>query len=819
MMRRALLALAALPLLGATHGFQTLEVSGSDIALYQRSYHFTAAGGPIPLVSASPENPITAAEWNDGDLVWSVPTINVDRQGFAQVAATATQGVFSWMHETECDDAGICMSVVRATNTSGAPADLEVRYEVTTGIDDYKLRHLEYDPAAFNSDKLETLDMASAFGSESAVFRPSYRVSSATHGFEFVFEGDFDASPADRTGETPIVVTSGGTDSFAYEPMSEPLEIAAGATWEHKFTFSTQPYKAQVYGDFELWSTPVGQVELGWFRDAEESGRVPFHMVTTSASDVDYYYDGYPMPRLTPAYHLFRARFPAAGVKLLLYGAGARSWYLDPVFYDNWPRWRNSASVKLNDAPGVNFTTTGDFWRFQRNEHGEPFWPSFVAPLGSPGAAGSTPNALCTASGVPYATCTGAGTGTTEANRNWYGYVSGCNNDGGAFTSWDYMLTRVMEVLVDPRYAFDGLYFDFGNLSRSCPEDERITHASQQAFLYQDQIRFYRKLWRMVKQARPNAIIVIHTPGTPVVNGAYTDLVAWGESMAPVFGGESAGAGCADGECTTATEYCAPRDTTNSSLGHCKNTLDDDGDGNADLADAGCADANDDTEDAGRTLGGYCPRYRVFSTAYLRASTAPSPGYAMQLIPQLAAGGVAADRVLMRPEFIGATWSRCLSSWNALLGSETPGLNSVRNQWGMLEDFGSLKGSDLRCTPSDLAAASLTVPAGLEVGVFAHPDIAGCSPRSCDAKGVLVAFNRTAATVNGTLAITDQAALGLLEGALPVTQFRSYDPLTQPSTPTRTYDPDWGALGGAGVNEITVSIPAFSYKAFPVRRP
>jgi hypothetical protein len=127
-----------------------------------------------------------------------------------------------------------------------------------------------------------------------------------------------------------------------------------------------------------------------------------------------------------------------------------------------------------------------------------------------------------------------------QRNTNWkprtpYSYAVCMRHTD--YLSW--ILDENLTALRDE--ALDGLYFDFGSISRMCQRDPRVrTRGRDQAWNYFSLRQFYKSLYEQMQLVNPDAILTAHTHGQPKALSAYLDFNFVGEALNVVFrGGKS----------------------------------------------------------------------------------------------------------------------------------------------------------------------------------------------------------------------------------------------------------------------------------------
>lgn len=121
---------------------------------------------------------------------------------------------------------------------------------------------------------------------------------------------------------------------------------------------------------------------------------------------------------------------------------------------------------------------------------------------------------------------------------NWYSYAV-CT---GAEDYLEWILAENLSALEEE--SLDGLYFDFGSVSRMCESDPRIEdRGRQQSWHYFELREFYKALYERSRAIAPDSLLTAHTNGQPRAINAFLHYNFIGEALNVVFrGGRSWGA-------------------------------------------------------------------------------------------------------------------------------------------------------------------------------------------------------------------------------------------------------------------------------------
>jgi len=112
----------------------------------------------------------------------------------------------------------------------------------------------------------------------------------------------------------------------------------------------------------------------------------------------------------------------------------------------------------------------------------------------------------------------------------WYSYAV-CTRNRDYL---DWILEENLSALREE--SLDGLYFDFGSVSRMCETDPRITDRKhEEAWHYFELREFYKRLYEEMRSIAPEALLTTHTNGQPRAISAWADYNFIGEALNVVF--------------------------------------------------------------------------------------------------------------------------------------------------------------------------------------------------------------------------------------------------------------------------------------------
>jgi hypothetical protein len=782
-------AAAALP-----PGFPTpITAAGNDLSLWGRKYGFDTTCGPFPRAAGVVSS--CAVQLDGRTLVWAEPKL-VSNDGEAAVLTTsAAQGSFSVAATTTVDLAGIATIDLTVTNTSESAASFAWKAAVTLdgALDVYLRRHVEYDPATFRVGKGETSRNFGSYVNGCFDFVPSWEVGDHARTFEWVLDGDYDWLPADRTGERPLCTSdSAGSPVLSVEafPGAHPKRLAAKGSWSEKYLVAIHPTRPPLADWRGLQLTNHTQIP-GWFRPEKVTGKRFFTLLFPGVQSANG--RGRIVQRHSGSHRFvddehFRDQIAtnrADGIESLPYGSAQRSWYLHPTFLANRADW----AIGKAGRDGLDFVGNFDKElslgsesapRTLMNVDGDPWTPPWIPPHVSGPAAIS---AACKGRGDPWKCCTGAGTGKGCSRADMaIGYNSGCDDEQDGNDEYAFRLKEAVSAFQDPRVAADGLYHDFGNISRSCTDDPRRTHASQQVWFYHHLLWYYEGLYRAM-QANGGARVVpsrpahpldlIHTSGHPRMLAGWTDVLAFGETLGEEFGTIGSGgckkSGCADGACNDGTEACVAYGSTPS----CNQPNE---------VGPGC---------------GFCPDYVGLGEDTLVAITKPNSGGITSSILAMQYGECVdnADSASywvrnFFTAFYGVGLTLGAASQFADKDDGVP-FAIQRQHHSILDDFGSVLDEDVRVTYAHENSPAYSTAGGVRVSLYAHPSLTGCVAE-CSKKALFIVQNWTNADIaDASLTIHDHEALGLTEGGKPVNCVRVWDP-SRVSDGTSSYKAAFG---------------------------
>jgi hypothetical protein len=564
---------------------QAITAVGNDLTLWGRTYVFDTNCGPFPRATGV----VSSCQHQlDGvTLTWSDPELQSNTGELATLTTTATQGNFSVTATTKVDVAGIATIDPVVTNTSGGSDSFSWKAAVTldAALDVYLNRHVGYDAVTFEVLKGNTSSYFGSYTNGCYEFVPTFEVHDHLKSFEWLLDGDYDYEPDDRddgcAGDVckPLCTTDIlGAPQMSVEPFpaSNQKTLGAGASWSERYIVVVHPTRPTIANWRGLQVAHATQVP-GWWRPESESGKRLYNTMFTGNVQGTTPYSG--LPRYIPDGNYASAlqALKDDSIEALPYGAFHRSFYLHPTYLANRTDWGINASGRegldqVGDVTGeTNCCPTGrNFGLLSHvNVDGDPWQPAWQAPWTS---GNSAIIKFCKAAGVPWECCTGEGTGPLCKRSDMaHGLHGFCDNQQDGNDEAPFKASEFISAFLDPRVAADGLYFDHGNLARSCVADPRITNASQQVWFYDFALNFFERIYRAVKAnggpaitaSRPESpLMVIHSSGAPRALLAWTDIGSWGETLGDEFGtigGNGCGfSGCADGACNDGTEACTP---------------------------------------------------------------------------------------------------------------------------------------------------------------------------------------------------------------------------------------------------------------------
>jgi hypothetical protein len=101
---------------------------------------------------------------------------------------------------------------------------------------------------------------------------------------------------------------------------------------------------------------------------------------------------------------------------------------------------------------------------------------------------------------------------------------------------FDWMLEENLAAL--RAEGLDGLYFDHGGITRMCTRNPALRgRQGLESWEYRNVRSFYKRLYEQAKRLRPDALIVMHTHGSPKAVGAFADFHMIGEALNTAFSG------------------------------------------------------------------------------------------------------------------------------------------------------------------------------------------------------------------------------------------------------------------------------------------
>jgi hypothetical protein len=465
--------------------FQPLRVTGStgavSVGLWGRTYDFRR--GPLPETIRSrgrqmflaPPRFQAAVSQVARSVVWQDTRVISSAPDVVRLKTIGQMPGIQVVALTRIEYDG--MIAVQLTFTAQQALTFDrLTYELQLGeqVANHYARHLPYDPAQENVDKAQLPYSAGGVPARLALdFVPTLALGNQSVGIEWWSETDAHWTPA--VDVPPFEVTRGsGMTKLRVTPIAFPLVLAAGQAWRDSFSLFVFPTRPPPPRWRSVRMMPYSRV---WSLDPNVGSRFVF-MASQEAFHAQY--DGLPASVNDAFQRSVRADLARRGVGYIPYSMLFVAPLLHPRTMSSFDAWAAHKWWKL--LPG---------------------WTNPVIERTHPSAAVGDP--------YTYPPC--------AARKDYF----------------DWMLEQNLATLRAERP--DGFYFDQGAITRLCLRNPILAgKVGRQSWEYGNVRDFYKRLYEAVKTESPEALIVIHTHGTPKALGAFVDFNISGESLNGVFG-------------------------------------------------------------------------------------------------------------------------------------------------------------------------------------------------------------------------------------------------------------------------------------------
>jgi Glycoside hydrolase 123, N-terminal domain len=466
--------------------FEPLRVqagSGAvEIELWGRLYRFDA--GPLPsavvsqgtgLLAARPRFELRGAAGKH-EITWEPPEVLEARNDLVRLRSLGTARGIRVQAETSIEYDG--MVAVELALTAEKPTQvLGLRYELplASGATQFFSRHLPYDAQADNVAKQQLLEAAGLLPDRLALdFVPTLALGDRRVGVEWWSETNAHWSLA--SGARPFeVVRSGAVTRLSVTPISAPLSLAPGVAWSDAFALFVFPSRPPP----ERWRS-VRFLPYNRVNGFDSRIGTRFVFLATQAN-FHAKHDGLPASEDDRSQRELRKELEWKNVGYMPYGALMVAPSLHPTTMSHLEDW----------------STRGKWWRIYAG-YDNPVIRRTHPELGV---------------GAPY-------TYPVCAARSDY---------------FDWMLGENLKALRAEH--LDALYFNHGAITRMCVRNPALAgRPGRESWEYRNVREFYKRLYEKVQAVSPDALIVIHTHGTPKALGAFAHFHIFGEALNGFFG-------------------------------------------------------------------------------------------------------------------------------------------------------------------------------------------------------------------------------------------------------------------------------------------
>jgi hypothetical protein len=471
--------------------FEPLRVQRADgaveIALWGRRYRFEA--GPLPSAVVSQgtallvERPRFRIRGPQGEqeIPWQAPTVVEARPDAVHLRSLATLPRLSIVADSRVEYDG--MVAVDLSLSATDPITLTgLSYQLSLAPDAMQFfsHHLPYDYQVANVDKKKMLEAAGDLPQRLArSFVPTLALGDRRVGIEWWSETNAHWRTTRQT-QSFEVVREPGAVRLRVTPVAAQLPLAPGAPWRDSFSFFAFPSRPPP----ERWRSVRFTFPNRVAGFSSEVG-TRFALVAMQAN-FHARHDGLPASLDDDARRELRAELRKLHMAYLPYGMLTLAPILHPRTMSHFEQW----------------SADGKWWRIYAG------YDNAVIRRNHPELGVGAP--------YTYPVC---------AAREDY---------------FDWMLEENLATLRDEQ--LDGLYFDHGVITRMCTRNPALGGPrGRESWEYGNVRRFYKRLYERAKTLNPDALIVMHTHGSPKALGAFVDFAMFGEALNTAFsGGHSA---------------------------------------------------------------------------------------------------------------------------------------------------------------------------------------------------------------------------------------------------------------------------------------
>jgi hypothetical protein len=454
-----------------------------EIALWGRSYRFDA--GPLPSAVVSQgtalfvERPRFRLRGPQGEreIAWQAPVVLEARPGLVRLRFVADAPGLRVEAETQVEYDGM-VAVDLSLTAAERLAISGLRYELALAPDAMRFfsHHLAYDYQVANVDKVRMLEAAGDLPDRLALpFVPTLALGDRRVGVEWWSETNAHWKAA--AGTRPFEVEPApDAVRLRVTPIGAPVPLAPGAAWRDSFAFFVFPSRPPP----ERWrSVRVTFPNRVSGFAADVGTRFVFVAMQTNFHARN---DGLPAAIDDEHQRQLRADLRRKAISYVPYGMLNLAPILHPRTMSSFEAW----------------SADGKWWRLY------PGYENPVIQRNRPELGLGAP--------YTYAVCAG--------RPDYYGW----------------MLEENLAALRDER--LDGLYFDHGGITRMCTRNPALRgRRGLESWEYRNVRSFYKRLYEQAKLSRPDALIVIHTHGSPKAVGAFADFHMFGEALNTAFSG------------------------------------------------------------------------------------------------------------------------------------------------------------------------------------------------------------------------------------------------------------------------------------------
>lgn len=462
--------------------FEPLHVSavsgGYDVRAWGRHYRFN---GPLPHSIISQERELLAAPAaivvGGMPLTWGPVRLAESRTDRILLEADAVRGELEFHAAVLIEYDGMIQVDL---SVSGAGEIPPLAYELSLRSDRATLfnHHLVYDFSSQNIVKGSTLNAAGATpsGTRRYDFVPSFWLGDRDVGIEWWSESNAHWHGPETT--RPYELRRGNIQTLLrIEPITAPYPLASEEVWRDRVALFPMPMRPQARNWRAVRFTSQGTSTPAF--DATIGTRLAW---VAFGSAFSARWHGLPHSKQDAPQSDLRRRLSRRPVAYIPYGKLTVAPSKHPKAMAMFKQWSASGSWFRN-SPGDELSVL--------KKNGTEFDPSQP---------------------VSYGVCMG--------RKDYLDWLLAENVK--AFETED----------------LDGLYFDFGAISRMCVNSPALAGKSgREVWEYTNIREFYKRLYAAMKERNPDALLVIHSVGQPRALSAFTDFHWVGEHFNGIFSG------------------------------------------------------------------------------------------------------------------------------------------------------------------------------------------------------------------------------------------------------------------------------------------